>query len=498
MISDSIRTPFLDGATISQPELGMKQYSYVDGKFLGASDQNVEIEVPSPPSWGRAQILVQASESDLDLAVNSAHQAFLAHRNDKMSTRVKWLLAASEEVERASKELAEIIVEDIGKPRRAALFEVGRVVEFLRATATCLPSLHGEAFSFDPAADGSALFGYTRRVPYGVVGAITPFNAPANLLTQKLAPAIAAGNAVVVKPHPAGTRAALELARIFTKAGLPAGLFNVVVGDVDPAKQLAAHAKVAAITFTGGTAAGDSLVRAAGAKKFVAELGANAANIVLADADLADAATRIARAAFEASGQQCISAQRIIVEETVWEEFSTLFVDAAKSLKTGDPREPDSDLGPMISVKHAQRVMAMVKDALSKGADALLMPHINGCVVSPGILTNVPRDSRVWCEEVFGPIAVLTKASSPEEALSAANDSEFGLQSAVFTRNLGHADQFARGLEAGSLWINEASRFRLDTYPFGGVKRSGFGREGVKYALEEMSQLQFVGIRPVC
>ncbi|SOE92670.1 Acyl-CoA reductase [Burkholderia sp. D7] len=475
----------------------MKQYSYVNGDFLGASDERIELEVPSPPTWGRAQILVQASKEDLDFAVEAAHQAFLAHRNSKVSTRVKWLLAASEEIERASKDLADIIVEDIGKPRRAALFEVGRVVEFLRATATCLPSLHGEAFSFDPAADGSALFGYTRRVPYGVVAAITPFNAPANLLSQKLAPALAAGNAVVVKPHPAGTRTALELARMFGQAGLPAGLFNVVVGDVEPAKQLAAHNKVAAITFTGGCAAGDSLVRAAGAKKFVAELGANAANIVLADADLADAATRIARAAFEASGQQCISAQRIIVEDAVWDEFCSRFVDAAKSLKSGDPREPDTDLGPMISVKQAQRVMAMVEDALAKGAEALLMPRIDGCVVSPGVLAHVPKNSRIWCEEVFGPIAALTRVSSPEEALSVANDSEFGLQSAVFTRNLGRADQFARGLETGSLWINEASRFRLDTYPFGGVKRSGFGREGVKYALDEMSQLQFVGIRPV-
>jgi acyl-CoA reductase-like NAD-dependent aldehyde dehydrogenase len=475
----------------------MKQFSFVDGKLLVPAESRPETQVPSPTTWGRSQVLVPATSDDVGLAVESASRAFRVYREASVSTRVKWLQAASEAIAQASGDLAEIIIEDIGKPRRAARFEVGRVVDFLRATASCLPTLHGESFTFDPSVDGSTLKGYTRWIPYGVVAAITPFNAPANLLTQKIAPAIAAGNAIVVKPHPAGTRTALELARLFIESGLPAGLFNVVIGDVDPAKQLAGHPKVSAITFTGGTAAGDSLVRAAGAKKFVAELGANSANIVLADADIADAATRIARAAFEASGQQCISAQRVLVEAGAWDEFTKHFVNATQALKTGDPREADTDIGPMISVRHADRVMSMVDDALSRGAEALLMPKRDGCIVSPGILANVSKDARVWCEEAFGPIVALVKVASADDALAAANDSEFGLQSAVFTRNLGRADQFARGLETGSLWINEASRFRLDTYPFGGVKRSGFGREGVRYALEEMSQLQFVGTRPL-
>jgi acyl-CoA reductase-like NAD-dependent aldehyde dehydrogenase len=336
----------------------------------------------------------------------------------------------------------------------------------------------------------------TRRVPYGVVAGITPFNAPINLLVQKVAPAIAVGNTIVVKPSFAGTRVTLRLAELFLAAGWPEGLFNVVTGDKDTAIALASHRGVAAISFTGGTAAGNDLARAAGARKFLAELGSNAANIVLADADLALAASRIASAGFEASGQQCISAQRVLVDRSVLGDFLPMFVKAASGLKVGAASDVATDVGPMVHAASAERVMAMVADAVDRGATLALAPIRNGTTISPGILTGVTRESRLWNEEVFGPIVIVSGFDGADEAIKLANDSEFGLQGAVFTRSLAHAMRFADDMEVGSLWINEASRFRLDMYPFGGVKQSGVGREGVEYAMEELSQIKFIGIRP--
>jgi acyl-CoA reductase-like NAD-dependent aldehyde dehydrogenase len=317
-----------------------------------------------------------------------------------------------------------------------------------------------------------------------------------NLLLQKVAPAIAVGNAIVVKPAFAGTRVALRLAELFLAAGWPEGLFNVVTGDKDTAIALASHPGIAAISFTGGTAAGNDLVRAAGARKFLAELGSNAANIVLADADLAFAASRIASAGFEASGQQCISAQRVLVDRSVLGDFLPLFVTAARALKVGPASDVATDVGPMVHAGAAERVMAMVADAVDRGATLALAPERNGATVSPGILTGVTRDSRLWSEEVFGPVVLVTAFDGADQAIELANDSDFGLQGAVFTGSLANAMRFADDMEVGSLWINEASRFRLDMYPFGGVKQSGIGREGVEYAMEELSQIKFIGIRP--
>jgi len=257
---------------------------------------------------------------------------------------------------------------------------------------------------------------------------------------------------------------------------------------------LGAHDAVRAVSFTGSTSGGEALARVAGAKKFVAELGSNAANIVLADADISNAATKIAAAAFEASGQQCISAQRILVARSQLDTFLSAFVAAAKKLMVGAATDLATDVGPMVSLSAAERVMAMCADAIDKGARYALEPTREQAVVSPGILVDVPKQARLWREEVFGPIALVTSFDRQDEALILANDSPFGLQGSVFTRDLGAAMRFSEDFDVGALWINEATRFRLDIYPFGGVKRSGVGREGVRYAIEELSQLKFTGI----
>jgi acyl-CoA reductase-like NAD-dependent aldehyde dehydrogenase len=470
--------------------------SYIAGTTVGGqSGRTVPLVAPAT-----LQTIGQVEDADDEVsrqAVDAAEQTYRKQRGTSIARRVKWLSDAASRIEADAARIVDLIVEDIGKPRRAATFEVGRAVQFVRACAVQLQTLGGETLPLDVTEPGVGHVGFTRRVPYGVVAAITPFNAPANLLIQKVAPALAAGNAVVVKPHPAGSRAALAIAAAFVEAGVPGGLFNVLTGDRAPAAALAADSRVRAVTFTGGTAAGDAIARIAGAKKFIAELGSNAANVVMADADLVDAAKRIASAGFEASGQQCVSAQRVIVDESVYDVFLGHFINAAAALKVGAPEAPETDIGPMISLAAAKRVMAMAQTAIARGARFALEPKQDGCLVSPGILVDAPQDSTIWTDEVFGPLVVVQRARGIDDALRLANDSPFGLQGAVFTRDLSIALRFADEFEVGALWVNEASRFRLDTYPFGGVKQSGFGREGVRYAIEELSQMKFIGLRPL-
>jgi acyl-CoA reductase-like NAD-dependent aldehyde dehydrogenase len=467
--------------------------AFIAGRVVEASGPTLRLV--SPNDLSEYGSLRETPEALIGQAVEDAHRAYREHRRASTAERARWLEGMAAAIEGAQDELLALLISDIGKPHKAAKFEALRSAAFLRACAAQLVSLGVETLSPDSAAAGAGRLGITRRVPYGVVAAISPFNAPINLLCQKVGPALAVGNAVVVKPHPAGTRVALRAAELFIAGGLPKGLCNIVTGDRDAARLLVAHPKVMAVSFTGGTAAGDALVRAAGAKKFVAELGSNAANVVLADADVADAAKRIAAAAFEASGQQCISAQRVIVEAPVYDAFVSAFVAAAKELKVGAAADPATAVGPMVSLAAAKRVMGMVAAAVAAGAKCALEPRQQDCLVSPGILVDVPRTASMWCDEAFGPVALVQRAANADEALELANDSPFGLQGAVFTRSLESALRFSEDFEVGSLWVNEASRFRLDMYPFGGMKRSGFGREGVRYAMEELSQLKFTGLR---
>jgi len=439
--------------------------------------------------------MVDADAAAVDAAVTNAHAAFLAHQEAPTSKRVEWLMAAADAADKIEPQVVDALIRVLGKPKRAATFEHKRSGAFLRACAIQLPHMQGEVLPLDLNALGANRFGFTSRIPYGVVAAVTPFNAPSNMVTQKVAPALAMGNAVVVKPSPPGAEVAVLLAEAFKKAGLPDGLFNVVTGGRETAKALAAHPLVQAVTLTGSTAAGHDLVRAAGAKKFVGELGSNAANIVCADADLADAAQRIASAGFEASGQQCISAQRVIVEQKVFDAFLDAFVAAAKKLKVGDPNDPATDVGPMVSRESADRVEAMVADAVAKGAKLVRKPERKGCILGPAIVADAPPEARLMGEEAFGPVVVVQPVDNVDAAIALANSSEFGLQGACFTKSLETAFKVSRQLRIGSMWINDASRFRLDMYPFGGVGSSGFGREGVRYAMEELSQWKFTGMR---
>ena len=468
--------------------------AWIDGKTSEGS-AGAGFDLVSPVDGATLYRIVENDDATIDAAVRSAHRAYLANRRSTIAQRVAWLEALAKAFEQDAARVTDMIVHTIGKPRRAATFEASRVGAFIRNCIAELLTQRGEVLPLDSSPIGAGHLGFARRIPYGVVAAITPFNAPANLLVQKLAPALAMGNAIVVKPHPTGIEVALVFAELAKKAGLPDGLFNVVTGDRDAALKLVAHPKVSVISLTGGVAAARALAAAAGPKKFCAELGSNAANLVLADANIEDAATKIAAAAFEASGQQCISAQRIIVEQPVFELFVETFVTAARKLKVGDPQDNATDVGTMVSLAAAKRVMAMIANAEAHGARIALKSEANGAYVSPGIIVDAPSHAQVLCEEAFGPIVVVQPARDLDHALAQANDSQFGLQGACFTSSLDTALRVADDFDCGSVWINEASRFRLDMYPFGGVKDSGFGREGIRYAMEEYSQIKFIGLR---
>lgn len=472
----------------------MPLFSWISGS-CEARRTDRSIPVVNPWTGEIAAHLACPTQDDIDRAVGFAFQAFRANLATTRAQRVQWLNAAAAVIEAYKDELVDLSVRHIGKPKKAAAFEVGRSAAFVRACAAHIPEMWGESIPLDVTPAGAGRMGFSERVPHGVVLGVTPFNAPINLLVQKVAPAIATGNAIIVKPAPEGAAIALRVAALFEGAGLPSGLFQVILGDAKEALALAAHDGVALVTLTGGTAAGEALARAGGAKPFLGELGGNSANIVCADADIADAAARIAPSAFEASGQQCISTQRIIVEKTVSEAFTAALLERIALLKVGDPADPATDVGPVVHARAADRIMAMVEDAVAQGGVLLSQPKRDGCLIHPTLVAGAPRGCRLVREEVFGPVASIIVVDDFDEALAVANDCEFGLQAACFTRDLEKAFRAGREIRAGSVWINEASRFRLDNYPFGGFGKSGSGREGIRYAMDEMTTWKFLGIR---
>ncbi|MDI4231760.1 aldehyde dehydrogenase family protein [Bradyrhizobium sp. Arg237L] len=431
----------------------------------------------------------------VDRTAKSARSAFQASIKASAHQRASWLVAAAKVLEGEFDRLVAMTISHIGKPRRAAEMEVKRSIAFIQACAQHIHSIGGEVIPLDAVPAGKGLFGFARRVPYGVVAAVTPFNAPSNLLVQKVAPALVTGNAVIIKPSLEGTQIAEVIAKAFVQAGLPEGLIHVIPGDRDEALALAAHPDVDVVTLTGGTAAGDALARAAGAKRFLGELGGNSANMVAADANLEDAVARLIPSSFEASGQQCISTQRIIVETSIFDKFLERFIEASKRLKLGDPRLPETDLGPVVNARAAARITSMLDDARALGCSIVSTGESAGCVIPPTIVVDPPPEARLVREEVFGPVVVVMRADSLDHAIKIANECEFGLQASCFTTSLASAMRVSEELRAGSVWINEASRFRLDNYPFGGVGRSGVGREGLPYALEEYTQPKFTGVR---
>jgi acyl-CoA reductase-like NAD-dependent aldehyde dehydrogenase len=472
----------------------------VDHKLLVAGEwsEGVEwAEVKSPYDGTVVGRVAIGDEATAIRAIEAAHKAFL-EADFPQHERAATLQRASELATERVEELALSIAAEAGKPLKTARVEAGRCAETLMFSAVEARKLTGGTVPMDASPSGEGKLGVMLRVPYGVVGAISPFNFPLNLVAHKLGPAIAAGNSVVLKPAGQTPITALKLAEILNEAGLPDAWLSVVPG---PGKEvgntIVEHELTKALTFTGSAPVGWGIRAKAPHKQINLELGSNAPLIVNDDGDWEAAADKTQVAAFAHAGQVCISIQRILVHEAVADRFIARLKDNIEGLVVGDPLDPDTDVGPLISPDDRDRVKEWVDEAVAAGAELIAGGELvdDGRCMAPTLLGSPPKDSKVWCEEIFGPVATIDTFATFEEGLEMANDSKFGLQAGVFTRDIGRGLEAGRTLEFGGVLINEVPTFRADQQPYGGVKDSGNTREGPSFAVLELTEERFVTLQ---
>jgi succinate-semialdehyde dehydrogenase/glutarate-semialdehyde dehydrogenase len=435
-----------------------------------------------------------ATREQVDAAVAAARRSF-EQRPLEPNARYAILMRVADLLGAHRDELAGSIVGESGIPWKDAFNEVGRAMETFRVSAEEAKRLSGEIVPIDGAPDQANRMAYTIRVPRGVVGAITSFNSPLNMVAHKVAPALAAGNTVVFKPPVATPFSATRLFELMLEAGLPPAHANLLHGGGgDIGQQMIEHPGFDFFTFTGSTPVGKKIRAARGMRPVALELGSISATIVCADADFKKAAVRVAQSGFRRMGQMCTSTQRLFVERAALDAFLPLLVEQAATLKVGDPWAKDTDVGPMISEKEAARAQAWVAEAVAQGARLLLGGERRGAILPPTILTDVAPAMRVMCEEIFAPVLSVIPYDSFDEAVAAVNAVPFGLAAGLFTSNLNRAIEGSRRLHVGVVHINEPSSSRVDLMPFGGVKDSGVGQEGPRYAMREMTEERLVTI----
>ncbi len=388
-------------------------------------------------------------------------------------------------------EFARTITLESAKPIRDARGEVGRAVETLRFAAAEARRLVGEMVPMEASQVGAGRLGFALRVPAGVVAAVTPFNFPLNLVAHKLAPAIAAGCPVVLKPADKTPLSAIRLVDLLVEAGLPADWVSVVTGGAEAGQALVRHPVPRVVSFTGSVPVGRAIQRAAPEKKVLLELGSNAPLIIEPDSDLADVAGRVRKAAYSFAGQSCISTQRVLVHRSVHAEFLTRLADAVAGLVVGDPFDELTDVGPLIRPGETGRVLAWIEEAVAGGGRLVAGGEVRDGILLPTIVDAPPPDARLVREEVFGPVVTVQAYDSFDEAIAMANDSAYGLHAGVFTRDVGVALRAIRELEFGGVLVNEVPTFRADQQPYGGLRDSGNTREGPAYAVHEMTELKF-------
>ncbi|MEU1736634.1 aldehyde dehydrogenase family protein [Streptosporangium sp. NPDC020145] len=401
--------------------------------------------------------------------------------------RADALAHVSRRLAERAEELARLIMEENGKPIFWARGEVNRAISTFRFAAEETRRLSGEVMRLDTEAGSAGRLAYISRVPHGPVLAITPFNFPLNLVAHKVAPAIAVGAPVIVKPAPATPLSALVLGEILAETDLPEGMFSVLPVPNDRAGALVEDPRLPVVSFTGSGPVGYAIMDQVPRKHVTLELGGNAAAVVLADADLDWAASRVALFSNYQAGQSCIAVQRVIVEESAREDFLARLVPAVEALVVGDPADDRTQVGPLVSVEAAERVEQWVKEAVAAGARLLAGGTREGATVAPTVLADVPHDAKVSCEEVFGPVMIVQSVSGVDEAFATVNDSKYGLQAGVFTRNLDVAFRANRELEVGGVVIGDVPSYRADQMPYGGIKESGVGREGIRSAIADFT-----------
>jgi acyl-CoA reductase-like NAD-dependent aldehyde dehydrogenase len=471
----------------------MKQDLWINGSCEPGSEYR---ELKSPYNQEKLADVAAAGSEQIEAAIDSAEKASKMMAGMPAHKRAEILENAVQILKDEKEECARIISQEAAKPLKAARAEVDRTIMTYAFAAQEARRLYGETIPMDAAPGGEGRLAYTVKEPLGVIGAITPFNFPMNLVAHKVGPAIAAGNTIVLKPASQTPLSAYKIADIFHRAGLPSGALNVISGSGKTiGDSFLSDKRIKMITFTGSPEVGTYIRENAGLKKVTLELGSNSAVIVDKDTDLDKAVPRIVSGAFAFQGQVCISVQRIYVHEAIFEAFTEKFVQEAEKLKAGDPLNETTDVSAMISGEDAERAASWVKSAVNGGAKLALGGSREGSIFHPTVLLDVPKEEKISCEEAFAPVVHINPFSEINEAIGYVNDSQYGLQAGVFTRDIDAALKAARELEVGGVMINDFPTFRVDHMPYGGVKLSGTGREGIKYAVEEMTELKLVSIK---
>ena len=463
----------------------MAQPFLVGGEWR-RSDSRIDIHFPYDGSLAGSVCL--AGPQDVQDAIAAAERGFAETRHLPAYRRSEILERLRDLVAERYDDFVELMILESGKNQQTAAGETTRALQTLKVAAEEARRLPGELIALDWTAAGAGRRGLTRRAPIGTVAAIAPFNYPLNLACHKLGPAIACGNAIILKPSERTPLSSVLLAELVLEAGYPPRAFSMLNCRGDVAEALVRDERVAMLSFTGSAAVGWMLKGIAGRKKVALELGGNAGLVVHGDADLPSAQSQAAAGAFANAGQNCISVQRILIQHTVYEEFADGFLEKVGALRCGDPRDPATDVGPLIHEREAVRAEAWVEAALAGGATRLAGGERHGAFFPPTVLTETTPQMRVNCEEVFAPVVTLAPYREFEEAIASLNEGEYGLQAGLFTRDLGRILAAWEEVEVGALVINGVPTFRVDHMPYGGIKASGFGREGLRYAIEEMTE----------
>lgn len=465
----------------------------IGGQWTGSG---VSLEVKNKYDGSVIGVLPTASRQDLDDAIEAAQRAEEVMADMPAYKRAEILLKTASLLRERFDDMARTIAAEAGKALKFARAEVERAISTFTIAAEEAKRLHGETIPLDAVPAGEGYFGFWTRRPVGVIAAISPFNFPLNLVVHKVAPAIASGNTIVLKPASTTPLAAVKLCQILMDAGLPAGAINLVVGSGGTVGEwLVTDSRVDKITFTGSPEVGRHILSVAGIKKVTLELGNTSPVVIAPDADLDFVAKRAAVGAYYNSGQVCISVQRIYSEKQVYEPFSEKFVQATEAMVVGDPLDERVDVGPMIDPKEVDRIEGWIQEARSSGAQVLTGGKREGTVYYPTVLTGVNEDMKVVAEEAFAPVASIIASDDFESALQQANDTKFGLQVGVFTKDINRVFKAVKRLNFGGVIINDTPNFRADHMPYGGNRQSGLGREGVRFAMEEMTNIQMVAIR---
>lgn len=460
-------------------------------------DREERIEVVYPYDGSVVDTVPEATEEDVRRAIDLAIEGQRDMERLTAYERYRILFKVSELLERNLEELAVLLTKEVGKTVRESRIELGRAVQTYRWCAEEAKRVCGETVAFDAFPGGETKVGFYIRVPAGVVAAITPFNFPVNLAAHKIGPALGVGNAVVHKPSSLTPLTSLRIGEFFLEAGLPPKALSVLTmtGGSPASKALLSDPRIRILSFTGGTDTAKEIISIAGYKKLFLELGGNCPVIVMDDADLERAAGRVVAGGYSLAGQVCNSVQRVYVHKKVYDDFLSILVDKVKALKVGDPLDPQTDVGPMISERAAERAERWVAEAVDKGAKLHCGgSRLRGALFKPTVLSEVHEGCTIMCREAFAPVVLVNPISDLEEGIEKANNSIYGLQAGIFTNRLGDALKAVRRLQFGGVFINEVSQFRVDQMPYGGVKWSGMGREGIKFAMEEMTEIRVVGI----